>query len=146
VVAKAYAIEVLYPSAIFAIGGSVQLSDDGTGPKITYWSPLLGPQPTQAELDSVTQEQVDTARLAKLRLQAKTLIDTSNDDSVERDKAIAFAAADGTNSLRAWLVDFKAAIAAAKSLDEIKAGVAALPNLPEVTKQQMLDGIKSKLS
>lgn len=113
---------------------------------IQWWSPSLGKQPTQAELDAVTQEQVDTARLAKLRLQAKTLIDTSNDDSVERDKAIAFAVLDGVNNLRAWLVDFKAATAAATSLATLKTNVAAFPNLPEVTRQQMLDGIKSKLS
>jgi len=113
---------------------------------IQWWSPSLGKQPTQAELDAVTQEQVDTARLAKLRLQAKTLIDSADDDSVERDKAIAFAVLDGVNNLRAWLVDFKASVAAATSLATLKTNVAALPNLPEITRQQMITAVKSKLS
>jgi len=54
------AIGFLFPAAIPL--SSYVVSDDGTGPKITYWSPSLGKQPTQAELDAVTQEQVDAAR------------------------------------------------------------------------------------
>ena len=122
----------------------IVISIDGVE-SIKSWDDALGPQPTQAELDAVTQEQVDTARLAKLRLQAKTLIDSTNDDSVERDKAIAFAVLDGVNSLRAWLVDFKATVAATTSLETLKTGVAALPDLREITRQQMLDVIKTKL-
>ena len=137
------AIAVLYPN-INMVRDFV-LTDEGNGPFISYWSESLGPQPTAEQLAAVTQEQVDAAKLAMVRLAAKSLLDNVNDNSVERDKAIAFATLDGINQLRDWLVQFKAATAAAGSLAALKTSVAELPNMPEITPQQMFNAVKSKL-
>ena len=58
VVSLPAAIAYLYPAAQPGLDWSV--SDDGTGPKLTYWSAALGAPPTQAALDGVTQGQIDT--------------------------------------------------------------------------------------
>lgn len=39
-----------------------RVEDDGTGSRIAFWSPALGPQPTAAELAAVTEQQVQDAR------------------------------------------------------------------------------------
>lgn len=57
------AIQVLYPNAVPLRDFEVT-SQKGVS-TITYWDASLGPQPTQAQLDAVTQTQVDAARDAK---------------------------------------------------------------------------------
>ncbi len=57
------AIETLFPLAVNDV--NFKVSDDGTGPRITYWEDSLGPLPTSAQLNAVTQEQVDAAKDAK---------------------------------------------------------------------------------
>lgn len=62
-VALAEALEVLYPTAKPLVDWVV--TDDGTGPRLTFWSPALGPEPTPAQLAAVTDQQVTDARRAK---------------------------------------------------------------------------------
>lgn len=57
------AIETLFPLAVNDV--NFKVSDDGTGPRITYWEDSLGPLPTSAQLNAVTQEQVDVAKDVK---------------------------------------------------------------------------------
>jgi len=58
------AIQVLFPNAVFALNGpnSVIVVSESGSEKVTLWGVALGPQPTQAELDAVTQVQVDAAK------------------------------------------------------------------------------------
>jgi hypothetical protein len=63
-------------------------------------------------------------------------------------RAVAVAAGlDGDNPIREWIAAFKAEVAAAASLADLKARVAGLPNMPSVTaanvKTKVLDRIDS---
>jgi len=63
------AILVLFPNAVPGVDFTVSSRDGVVA--ITRWNPALGTQPTQAQLDAVTQAQVDASKLAKLRAAAK---------------------------------------------------------------------------
>jgi hypothetical protein len=63
VVTTADALTVLYPAAVPLVDYVV--ADAGAGPAITFWSATLGPQPTPAQLDAVTDQQVTAARTAR---------------------------------------------------------------------------------
>lgn len=49
------------------------------------------------------------------------------------------------NILRGWIVDFKAEVAAAGNLEQLKTGVAALPDLPDRTFAQFKTIIRNDL-
>lgn len=55
-------ISFLFPNAVSLVDFAV--SNDGTGEVISFWSPALGAQPSQATLDAVTQAQIDAANVA----------------------------------------------------------------------------------
>ena len=48
------------------------------------------------------------------------------------------------NSLRNWIADFKQAVADSTSLSDLKAKVAALPNMPLRTKQQVITALRDE--
>jgi len=60
-------------------------------------------------------------------------------------RAVAAIMVDEINSLRGWITDFKAAVAAASSLSDLKTRVAALPNLPDRTLVQAKNAFISKI-
>lgn len=62
-VTPADALAVLYPAAEPLVDYIV--ADDGTGPRITFWSPALGSEPTPEQLAVVTEQQVEDASRAK---------------------------------------------------------------------------------
>lgn len=132
-VATSDAIRVLQPTA----SGYV-IQDDGNGSYIAYWPAELGTQPTAEQLAAVTQEQVDAAKLTKLRAEIKSI----HDDNIELRVTVKLLV-DELNVLRQWITDFKAATAAAASLAALKTGVAALPNTPQRTYQQAKTAIQS---
>lgn len=68
-VTLADALSVLLPDAVPL--RDYVVSDDGSGAVISAWN-LADPQPTQAEIDAVTAEQVQAARTAKTRQEAGT--------------------------------------------------------------------------
>ena len=70
------AISVLFPAATFGPpGGTVWLTDDGTGPAITYWdAAALGPQPTTQQLAKVTDAQVTAHRQQQAQAAAQALL------------------------------------------------------------------------
>jgi hypothetical protein len=60
-------------------------------------------------------------------------------------RAVADAARDSDNSMRAWITSFKAAVAAATNLADLKTRVAALPALPAITNAQLVTAISSRI-
>lgn len=134
------AISVLVPSADFLT--TVHLAETG----ITYWDTVaLGPQPTQAQLDAVTQAQVDLARIDKFRTTAKTFINTSTTPNNKLARAIVSILLDEMNVLRQWLASFKTEVAAAASLADLKTRVATLPATPDRTLAQAKTAIANKI-
>lgn len=61
-------------------------------------------------------------------------------------RAMAAVLVDEINSLRQWLVSFKAEVAAATSLANLQTRVAALPNMPDRTLAQAKTAITNKLN
>lgn len=72
------ALLVLAPDATYGPAGTVELSDDGTGPRITRWA-LAGEPPTAEQLANVTDQQVDAARIEAMRRDAGKVIKASRD-------------------------------------------------------------------
>lgn len=79
----------------------------------------------------------DAWLLAKHRSAAVAALNASRDEAIMASRAVMLAALDEINSLRAWLVSFKAAVAASSTLANLKTQVAALPNTPPRTSQQL---------
>lgn len=71
-------------------------------PVITYWNPALGAQPTQAQLDTVTQADIDNAAALRLYSRAKALI-TADDEVSKKDKAVLLVILDEINLIRSKL-------------------------------------------
>ena len=67
------------------------------------------------------------------------------DSDARAYRAVAAIMVDEINSLRDWITDFKAAVAAASSLADLKTRVAALPNLPDRTLQQAKNAFIAKI-
>lgn len=88
-VTTAEALEVLYPAAVPLVDYVV--TDDGTGPQITVWSPALGPEPTPAQLAAVTDQQVTAARKAR-EPDLNDLADRADQMVVDIDAYLALAA------------------------------------------------------
>jgi hypothetical protein len=140
-VAISLALEVLYPAAISL--SDFIVTDSGSGPAITYWNEAaLGPKPTPEQLAAVTPEQVNAARLAKLRDAAKQFQDDQQAQNVALRVTVKLLV-DELNILRQWITEFKAATAAASSLANLKTGVAALPNVPQRTYTQAKTAINN---
>lgn len=59
--------------------------------------------------------------------------------------ALALTALDELNLLRDWITQYKAAVAAAGTLAALKTSVAAMPNLPQRTRPQLMNAVKSKI-
>lgn len=133
------ALSVLFPDAAPLRDYSV--SDDGKGAVISAWN-LPDPQPTPEQLAAVTEAQVTAARLAKVRAAAKALYD-SQGESERALRAVAKLAVDEINALRAWVTSFKAAVAAATNLADLKTRVAALANTPARTYEQAKAAVAS---
>lgn len=138
-VMKSDAISTLYPEAVIGpVAPDVVLDANG----ISYWPPSLGPQPSQATLDAVTQEQVDAARLAKLRALAKQFQDDQQAQNVALRVTVKLLV-DELNVLSQWLTSFKSETAAATSLADLKTRVATLPNTPDRTYAQAKTAINN---
>lgn len=60
-------------------------------------------------------------------------------------RAVVLVSKDEVNALRAWLTDFKGAVAAATSLADLKVRVAALPSMPARTAAQARSALLAKL-
>lgn len=93
----------------------------------------------QALSEMTSQEKIDRdnsdaqQRLAEIKSGAVASIDGL--DGYEL-RAIAKMMIDEINSLRQWIVEFKAAIAASSSMSDMKSRVALLPDMPDRTLTQ----------
>lgn len=101
-------------------------------------------KPTDAELLAVALPDLAAAKTAKLRTFAKDLLDDPDAVSILL-RALALVILDENNTLRQWVTSFKAATAAATTLADLKTRVAALANLPDRTKAQIMPAIRSKI-
>lgn len=109
--------------------------DDGAG----KWRIKTAAELTAAQV-SAAQAVLDTAPASTPELTAQSVIDSL--PIVE--KAILLTILDELNLLREWDMSFKAAVAAATSLADLKARVAALPDMPDRTVQQAIAAIRNK--
>ena len=140
------AVQTLYPTASLS---DYAISDDGSGPQIVQWNAAaLGPQPTQAQLDAVTQAQVDAARAVKRRAAASAIFDRLDGDG-QILRAVVLTLVDEVNLLRQRLAAQDAVVAAATSLADLKsrwATMASARPVPDRTPAQAKNAIASKLN
>lgn len=87
-------VKYIYPAAKF--GRHFKISNE----VITYWDNSIGTQPTQAQLDAVTQANIDSATLTAKRGEATSIKDDTTVDGIKW-RAIALILLDEINTLRA---------------------------------------------
>lgn len=125
-------------------GSSWMLRNDcnGVGPYIKEWHSAR-PKPTMAEVYAVWSE-AKPWKEGKLR-EEKADYDRWKD--VPREALVAYlkVALDENNALREWMQGLKAATSNAVSLADFKLRVAALPDMPERTGEQLKQAIFNKL-
>ena len=127
------ALQVLYPAYIFGPASRLQASDR----EITRWDPSLGKQPTQAELDAVTQVQVDAAKATARRNLAKTAFEAGG--------------AEGTLLRASNLEILKTirqlieAITSSRDFETLKANIAVLAKSDQVAKIEFTDAVRARI-
>jgi hypothetical protein len=118
--------------------------DDAGELRIVYTNPLM----TQRTIAQIMEHEaawlVAGGTLANMRQRAKAHLDEVNELEM-RLRAIMLLAADEVNLLREWIMLFKAAVAGAGTLAALKTAVAALPNLDQRTKPQVLTRWRTKI-
>lgn len=114
---------------------------------VTYTKKTGNPQ--ISEMTQVEKDQVDAALLqaarVRARAQAVRLIDAVAANPLLM-RAIADIVKDEINNLRHWDMNLKTAVAAATTLANLKTGVAALPNLPDRTFEDLRTAIINKIN
>ena len=115
------------------------------GQPIKYWKVVnsVVVLMTQGERDAVDAA-LAAANLASQRARAKGIFDSTASDGKVL-KAIVLLLIDELNDLRGWLVDFKAEVAAASNLADLKTRVAGLPNMTDRTSAQARTAIRGKI-
>ncbi len=142
----------LYPDSVPMVDWVVR--HDGNGEYIYYWNPALGPQPTQAELDAITEAQViaaaDTHYAQTEKAEATKSVDEATQiygNRVERALiSVATSAVKVVNNDRITLGQMNAAVQAASSLADLKARFATINFPPQITMQQLKDSIKADIA
>ena len=81
----------------------------------------------------------------KVRQRAKDALDAALERENRIDRAIAQIMLQEVNNLRQWMMDFKAQTALATNLANLQTRVAALPNLPQYTENQLITAIKNRI-
>lgn len=74
------------------------------------------------------------------------IIPTDAEELTAAVVAIALLTLDEINRLRGWVAAFKGEVAAASSLGDLKTRVSSLPNMPDRTRQQLMQAVKAKLA
>src|SRR5262245_38845628 len=78
-----------------------------------------------------------TLQRDRARAEAKAIIDSSKDALGKVQRAAANVVRKRVNAIDSWLMDLKAAVAAATSLANLQARVALLPNMPQYSLQDI---------
>lgn len=87
----------------------------------------------------------DEDNLNKLRGRAKLQFDSENRELMAL-KAVVFETVSEINILRDWLVAFKAEVALASNLADLKTRVASLSNTPPRTQAQVITALKNRIT
>lgn len=101
-------------------------------------------QPTQAELDSVTQAQIDAANATRYRNAAKAILSEVKSESAIL-RAFMLLVLDELNAHTAKTNAILTAIDGAASLAGLKTAVAAITDLPTRTANQLRTAIENKV-
>lgn len=134
------AVLVLSPNAVLL--KDFVVTSVGGVESISYWNTaVLGAQPSSGSLAAVTQTQVDTALET-----ARQSREMARYDLKQIERAEVLVLIDEVNSLRAWIESFKAAVAAASTLADLKTRVAALSAMPARTAAQARTAVVNKLA
>lgn len=105
--------------------------------------------PIQASVDAVMNADISPTAIANRNLVrdravAQEQVIRKIPDNVQL-RSVLLVAVDEINNLRQWLTSFKAAVAAATTLADLKTRVAALPNTPDRTPAQAKAAILNKM-
>jgi hypothetical protein len=143
-------LQYLYPAAVALRDYEVRADALGAQ-SISRWdAAALGAQPTPQQLaDAIASapflawlaEHGGDAGLTQRRL-AKELYDAL-DAEARALRAVVVLTVDELNDLRSWITSFKAEVAAASSLADLKTRVATLPSLPQRTYAQARTAVRN---
>lgn len=98
----------------------------------------------KTSVDDAWAAQIQADNLAASRSGAKDSVDGLSPEGV-RLRAAMLVVLDETNNLRQWIESFKAQVASASSLADLKTRVASLPSTPDRTAAQLKTAIKKKI-
>lgn len=126
---------------------------------LAKWAAIHGAPAAHYVTSEMTQQQVADVNASetsynaaqavltnqKFRNDAKAIINSLGNDLAKVLRAEAAVLVDEINSLRRWVTSFKAEVAAASSLADLKTRVASLPNLPDRTLAQAKTAIINKI-
>lgn len=102
---------------------------------------------SQAEIDAINARDAADARAALLsgsRAGAKDSVDQLSPEGV-RLRAALLVTLDEINNLRQWIEAFKAQVALASNLADLKTRVSSLPAMPDRTTAQVKNAIRGKI-
>jgi len=85
-------------------------------------------------------------RVDHIRAKAAAAFDSAKESALLLLRAEALLVLDEVNTLREWITSFKAAVAAATSLADLRNRVAVLDNLPQRTRVQVRNAIKNHVA
>lgn len=92
----------------------------------------------------ITDQQIATAQALIETTEAKNVIDATDRNGIYW-RAVALILIDEINNIRQWTGSFKAQVALASSLADLKTRVATLPNMPDRTLQQFKTAYTNKI-
>lgn len=138
-----------------AVSSHVAEASIGTKTDPATWRFDWDGSETQADRDAVAAwlATVDPASFedaanetTELRAEADAIMQTGTEAQAKLFRAVASVLVDELNSIRQWITSFKAATAAATSLNDFKTRVAALGNMPDRTLAQAKTAITNTLN
>ncbi len=135
-------IAYLFPNAVPL--KDYEVRDNGSGAFIYYWNPAVGTQPTQQQLDAVTQGMLDTATLTSSYTRAKALL-VADDDISKKDKAVLLVILDELNLHADKINSILTAIDGAATLAAMKTAIAAIADYPTRTVGQLRTSVQNKI-
>ena len=122
-----------------ALNEIIMMQDNSDGQGVHFTWRIENP-PTKATIDAI-----DDTEATLWAEQARLTILVDYDKWSEREKAMLKLLLKDNNALRKWVNDFKTAISESSSLADVKTKVAALPDMPERTKPQVMKALEDEL-
>lgn len=101
--------------------------------------------PTAQEVQAYINDCPNQTNL-KQRIDAISTLLNAQDERAKLERAVLLTIIDENNVTRQWITGFKAAVAAAASLADLKTRVAALPDMPDRTVQQAKTAVQNKIN